>query len=295
MTKDQIKEILKIPKLSVGKVTEYFGDRGVPMYANTTWAKVVKCIEGSAKGNSALLRFLWDKCPEHRGVLQAASYGARVVKLMPQKTVVGLLVEGDELTEIGKLAAEKYVSEPEEEEFTIALPSVDSGSLHKKWASLVKEVNRYRHLMLSAVVTQLRKMDVRLFEDGFLRWVLEGEYHCRDVEITRQHKDGGVDARCVTPEDKVMRVQAKRWTANVGPKEIRELRGSGPPEELTMVVTTGGFTSAAVMEAGENHGRGPTVLVGGRDLAKIVLQQHKVEGFGPDNLTVFRPGEEFGG
>jgi restriction endonuclease Mrr len=66
-------------------------------------------------------------------------------------------------------------------------------------------------------------------------------------------------------------VQAKRWTNAVGPRTVRELRGSLQVDERGLIISTAEFTRQAVEEAAA-VGRAPIGLVGGNQLAELCMK-----------------------
>ena len=98
-----------------------------------------------------------------------------------------------------------------------------------------------------------------------------------DREITSQTRDGGIDVRGTLIFNNVVKVkiavQAKCWKdkLTIGPKIVREVRGSLKPYEQGMIVTTSGFTKKAHEEASSDNFR-PVALVDGEQLVELMVE-----------------------
>lgn len=85
----------------------------------------------------------------------------------------------------------------------------------------------------------LADQDPQLFESliGELLVALGFE----DVEVTRYSKDGGIDLRATLAvggvTDVKTAIQVKRWSRNLAPRIVRELRGALGPHERGLIVT----------------------------------------------------------
>ena len=71
-----------------------------------------------------------------------------------------------------------------------------------------------------------------------------------------------------------MAVQSKRWKNNVGPKVVRELRGSLQVHEHGIVITPSDFTASAQSEA-EEPGKTHISLINGEQLVDLLIE-HQV-------------------
>jgi restriction system protein len=96
--------------------------------------------------------------------------------------------------------------------------------------------------------------------------------------VTSYSGDGGIDVRGILNAEDLSKiniaVQAKRWKGNVGPKVVRELRGSLKVHEHGIVITPSDFTASAKAEAdevGKTHGS----LINGEHLVDLLIQ-HQV-------------------
>ena len=76
-----------------------------------------------------------------------------------------------------------------------------------------------------------------------------------ETSVTTYGGDGSIDVRGTLNAENLSRidvaVQAKRWKGNVGPKVVRELRGSLKIHEHGIVITPSDFTPSAKKEADE--------------------------------------------
>jgi restriction endonuclease Mrr len=79
-------------------------------------------------------------------------------------------------------------------------------------------------------------------------------------------------------------VQAKRTAGGIGPNVVTQLRGSLPPGAYGVVITTGHFTRAAILEA-DRADRNRIKLVDGPELAHVLVDS----GIGVKNTTILVP------
>lgn len=132
----------------------------------------------------------------------------------------------------------------------------------------------------SSVKKTLRKrllnIDPRQFEK--LIQSLLDEMGLDETSITSYAGDGGIDLRGVLNAENLSRInvaiQAKRWKGNVGPKVVREMRGSLKVHEQGIVITPSGFTPAAYTEA-EESGKTRISLINGEQLVNLLIE-HQV-------------------
>ena len=119
-------------------------------------------------------------------------------------------------------------------------------------------------------------MEPRKFEN--LVQSLLDEMGLEDTSITTYGGDGGIDVRGVLIAENLSRIniaaQAKRWKANVGPKVVRELRGSLKVHEQGIVITPSDFTRSAKAEADE-PGKSHISLINGEQLVDLLIE-HQV-------------------
>jgi len=123
---------------------------------------------------------------------------------------------------------------------------------------------------------RLQQMHPRKFES--LITLLLSEMGLDETAITTYRGDGGIDVRGVLNAENLSRinvaVQAKRWKRNVGPKVVRELRGSLKVHEHGIVITPSDFTRTAVAEA-EESGKSHISLINGDRLVDLLIE-HQV-------------------
>jgi hypothetical protein len=79
-------------------------------------------------------------------------------------------------------------------------------------------------------------------------------------------------------------VQAKRVTGGVGPSVVAQLRGSVPPGTYGVIITTGHFTRAAIVEA-DRADRNRIKLVDGSELAQVLVDS----GIGVKSTAILVP------
>jgi len=123
---------------------------------------------------------------------------------------------------------------------------------------------------------RLQQMHPRKFEN--LITLLLGEMGLDNTAITTYGGDGGIDVRGVLNAENLSRinvaVQAKRWKGKVGPKVVRELRGSLKVHEHGIVITPSDFTPRARAEA-EEPGKTQISLINGDQLVDLLIE-HQV-------------------
>lgn len=122
---------------------------------------------------------------------------------------------------------------------------------------------------------RLQKMDPRQFEN--LVKLLLDEMGLDETSVTKYGGDGGIDVRGILNAENLsvidVAVQAKRWKGNVGPKIVRELRGSLKIHEHGIVITPSDFTSSAKAEADE-PGKVHISLINGGQLVDLLIEHH---------------------
>lgn len=95
-----------------------------------------------------------------------------------------------------------------------------------------------------------------------------------DVEVTSYSNDGGIDLRARLAVGGVTSVktaiQVKRWSKNVAPRVVRELRGGLGPHERGLVVTLSNFSKEARAEASASD-RSPISLIHGDHLIELLI------------------------
>lgn len=146
---------------------------------------------------------------------------------------------------------------------------------------------------INAIDTQVRKtlrkrllqMKPRQFEN-MVKLLLD-EMGLEETSVTIYSGDGGIDVRGVLNAEDLSKidvaVQAKRWKRNVGPKVVRELRGSLMVHEHGIVITPSDFTPSAKAEADE-AGKFHISLINGEQLVDLLIK-HQV-GIAMEEYTV---------
>ena len=119
-------------------------------------------------------------------------------------------------------------------------------------------------------------MEPRKFEN-LVKSLLDG-MGLDETSVTSYSGDGGIDVRGTLNAENLSQinvaVQAKRWKSNVGPKVVRELRGSLKVHEHGIVITPSDFTASAQSEADE-PGKTHISLINGNQLVELLIE-HQV-------------------
>ena len=110
-----------------------------------------------------------------------------------------------------------------------------------------------------------------------------------EVEHTGQTGDGGIDADAVLSLGGLTavstKVQAKRWTHNVGGRTVRELRGALRVDERGLIITTSNFSADAQKES-QAEGKTRIGLMSGDQLVNLCLD-HQI-GVTARAVTLFK-------
>jgi restriction system protein len=143
-------------------------------------------------------------------------------------------------------------------------------------SDIQKQINAIDERVRKTMVNRLLKMEPRKFEN--LIQLLLDEMGLDKTSVTTYSGDGGIDIRGVLNAENLSQisiaVQAKRWKANVGPKVVRELRGSLMVHEHGIVITPSDFTTTAKVEA-EEAGKTRISLINGAELVELLIK-HQV-------------------
>lgn len=98
------------------------------------------------------------------------------------------------------------------------------------------------------------------------------------VQVTKYHKDGGIDLRGNLVVDDVvqikMAVQVKRWKHNVQSPVVQQVRGSLNTHEQGLIITTSDFGKGARKEAAQSD-KTPIALMNGNQLVQL-LMEHRI-------------------
>ncbi len=141
--------------------------------------------------------------------------------------------------------------------------------------ALLAEPASFSAKQIAATIARLNALTPAAFE-RFVKKALVAS-HFREVRVTKQSADGGVDVvarlpRAIWPlENQMIQVQAKRWSQAVGRREVAELRGSLLPRAIGVLITTGNFARTAIVEA-DRPNLLPISLVDGHKLASVALR-----------------------
>jgi len=133
---------------------------------------------------------------------------------------------------------------------------------------------RFRPEEIRGYIHRMGALEPNEFEH-FIRKALVAS-HFREVQVTKQSSDGGIDIIARLPasiwplESQMIQVQAKRWQRPVGRREVAELRGSLLPKAIGVMITTGQYARTAIQEA-DRQNQLPISLVDGHKLAVVGL------------------------
>lgn len=124
---------------------------------------------------------------------------------------------------------------------------------------------------------KLRKMVMKISPERFeeLTGQLLAEIGFENVEVTNRSGDGGIDVKGELIVGGViktkMAVQVKRWTHNVHPQVVTQLRGSLGPHEQGLIITTSDFSVGAVQEASDPY-KAPIALMNSKELVELMAE-----------------------
>jgi len=136
--------------------------------------------------------------------------------------------------------------------------------------------NELREALADELLTRVRVMQPKAFEQLVVDVLVAMGYGGSQLDaaqVVGKSGDNGIDG--VIKEDRLgldmVYVQAKRYTADVGPGAIREFVGSLGEHKATkgVFITCGGFTSGAKEAAVKAHHR--IVLIDGDQLAEYMI------------------------
>lgn len=143
-------------------------------------------------------------------------------------------------------------------------------------SDIQQQINAINTQVRKTLRKRLLKMHPQKFEN--LIQSLLDEMGLDETSVTTYSGDGGIDVRGILNAENLSQiniaVQAKRWKHNVGPKIIRELRGSLKVHEQGIVITPSGFTAKAKTEATE-PGKTRISIINGEQLVDLLIQ-HQV-------------------
>jgi restriction system protein len=155
-------------------------------------------------------------------------------------------------------------------------------------------INEHNEKIRKALLDRLNKMAPGEFEE--LVSLLLAEIGFEEVEVTKLSGDGGVDVRGTLVASDAVRVklavQAKRWSKNIAPATVQQVRGSLGAHEQGLIITTSDFSKKAVTEASRSDVT-PIALMNGVQLVNLLLE-HGI-GVIRSTLELFEINEEFFG
>jgi restriction endonuclease Mrr len=132
----------------------------------------------------------------------------------------------------------------------------------------------------------IAEMDPTAFEWLIRPLLLKLGY--KNVEVTKQSSDGGIDLRATLVAGGIANmqtcIQVKRMKS-VGRPIVQNIRGSLNPHEAGLLITSGFFTEPAIEEAKDPH-KVPIALIDGRALTQLLLD-HEI-GVEHVNVTLCR-------
>lgn len=141
---------------------------------------------------------------------------------------------------------------------------------HKSPEQMILEYNEAQRKVLKAC---LLKIDPFAFE-RLIGELLE-KLGYENVCVTKRSGDGGIDVTATLTVYGVTNVktavQVKRYSANVGDKVVRELRGAVVVDQRGLIITTADFTKAAKEEASAEN-KMPISLVNGEKLLELLVK-----------------------
>ena len=156
--------------------------------------------------------------------------------------------------------------------FRPAGKTVPTAATYESVQELGEAITRSNRRVKAELRKIVQEMDPRAFEFLVKRVLIALRY--RDVVVTRYSGDKGIDATAVfdvggaTPVD--VAVQAKR-TSTVDRPTVQNVRGSLTSRQLGLIVTSGTYTPAAMVEAQE-AGKTPVGLIDGNRLIEIMIE-----------------------
>ena len=143
-------------------------------------------------------------------------------------------------------------------------------------SDIQRQINAINTQVRKTLRKRLQQMEPRQFEN--LVKLLLDEMGLEETSVTTYGGDRGIDVRGVLNAENLSKinvaVQAKRWKGNVGPKVVRELRGSLIIHEHGIIITPSDFTPSARSEADES-GKVHISLISGDQLVDLLIE-HQV-------------------
>jgi restriction system protein len=140
---------------------------------------------------------------------------------------------------------------------------------------LDQSINEIIESVKIQLLDSLKKVDPSNFENivaQLLEKLQYGSLNDGSIKITGRSGDGGIDGTCSMDKLGLFKVlfQAKRWTNNVTPHDVRDFIGALHNARATygVFITTSNFSNDAKQEAAK---AGNVKLINGEELAKLMI------------------------
>ena len=203
-----------------------------------------------------------------RGIYKISKNGEKLLATDPE------LISVQTLSDIPQFVKWRGKSNKRKAKPKEAIPTdVSSDTPEETIQSIAQELNEQ---LASEVLEQLHKMDPYQFEQLIVDVMLAMGYGGSRAEagkVTQASNDGGIDG--VINEDRLgldtIYLQAKRWEANVGRREIQNFVGAlaGHQAHKGVFITTSSFGKNAIEYANTVSQR--IILIDGQRLAKLMI------------------------
>lgn len=207
-----------------------------------------------------------------RGLVQITERGLSLLAENPKEISMKVLQRYPEFTafqEGASVEAQKPSTEKEEIAHGVSISPEEQ--LEQAYGDITAT-------LISDVVELLKTTSPQRFEQIVVDVIIAMGYGGSRAEAGRtlgRTGDGGVDG--VIDEDKLgldtVYLQAKRWTNDVGAREIRDFKGAldGNGATKGIFITTAGFTRAALDEVSRSRNY-KVVLIDGKRLARYMIE-----------------------
>jgi restriction system protein len=135
------------------------------------------------------------------------------------------------------------------------------------------QIEQHNRDVRGLLLARLKSMPPSDFEE--LIGKLLGELGFQEITRTSYSSDGGIDVRGTLVVGSVVRttmaVQVKRWRNNVQSPVVQQVRGSLGTHEQGLIITTGGFSKGARVEAAQPN-KVPIALMNGEQLVDLLVE-----------------------
>lgn len=207
-----------------------------------------------------------------RGVYQISNDGLKFLETKPERISVQTLSQIPQFEE-WRRRSNKRKSENKIVPVLLSKTSEPEVTPEEAIQSLAQELNDQ---LASELLEQLHKIDPYQFEQLIVDLMLAMGYGGSKAEagkVTQSSNDGGIDG--VINEDRLgldtIYLQAKRWEATVGRREIQNFVGAlvGRQAHKGVFITTSSFNKNAIEYA--NTVSQKIILIGGQKLAELMI------------------------